>query len=54
MERELQDLSRVMGDPELYRDAGRARQTVQRYEELAAALESLRARLADGHEASDA
>jgi ATP-binding cassette subfamily F protein 3 len=54
MERELQDLSRVMGDPELYRDAGRARQTVQRYEELAAALESLRARLADGHGASDA
>jgi len=54
MERELQDLSRVMGDPELYRDAARARQTVKRYEELAAALESLRARLSDGQEGSDA
>jgi len=43
-----------MGDPELYRDAARARQTVKRYEELAAALESLRARLSDGQEGSDA
>jgi len=54
LERELNDLSRVMGDPELYRDAARARQTVKRYEELAAALESLRARLSDGQEGSDA
>ncbi|TMJ13561.1 MAG: ABC-F family ATP-binding cassette domain-containing protein [Bacillati bacterium ANGP1] len=54
LERELNDLSRVMGDPELYRDAARARQTVKRYEELAAALESLRARLSDRPEGSDA
>ncbi len=51
LEQELSDLSRVMGDPELYRDAARARQTVERYEEVSAALESLYAALeaADGH-----
>ncbi len=50
LEREQSDLSRLMGDPELYRDAERARQTVQRYEEVSAALESLYAALeaADG------
>ena len=41
LEREQGDLSRLMGDPELYRDAERARRTVQRYEEVSAALESL-------------
>ncbi len=49
LEREQGDLSRVMGDPELYRDADRARRTVQRYEEISAALESLYAAL-DGVE----
>ncbi len=50
LEQEQRDLSRLMGDPELYRDAARARQTVQRYEEVSAALESLYAALgsADG------
>jgi len=37
-----------MGDPELYRDASRARHTVQRYEEVTAALESLYAQLEEG------
>ncbi len=41
LEQEVKDLSRVMGDPELYRDAARARQTVQRYEAVTAALEAL-------------
>ncbi len=47
LEREQSELSRLMGDPELYRDADRARQTVQRYEEVSAALESLYAELAE-------
>jgi ATP-binding cassette, subfamily F, member 3 len=47
LEREQSELSRLMGDPELYRDADRARQTVQRYEEVSAALESLYAALAE-------
>jgi hypothetical protein len=42
------DLSRLMGDPELYRDAVRARETVGRYEEVTAALESLYAALESG------
>ncbi len=46
LEREQGDLSRLMGDPELYRDADRARRTVRRYEEVSAALESLYAALA--------
>jgi hypothetical protein len=50
LEQEVTDLSRVMGDPELYRDAARARQTVQRYEAVTAALEALYGKLehADG------
>jgi ATP-binding cassette subfamily F protein 3 len=48
LEREMGNLSRLMGDPELYRDAGRARETVQRYEEVTAALESLYAALEGG------
>jgi len=48
LERELGDLSRLMGDPELYRDAARARETVQRYETLTATLESLYAALEQG------
>jgi len=39
------DLSRLMGDPELYRDAARARETVGRYEAVTAALDSLYAAL---------
>ena len=54
LEREMGDLSRLMGDPELYRDAGRARETVQRYEELTAALESLYAALERGGGRADA
>jgi ATP-binding cassette subfamily F protein 3 len=45
LETEQADLSRLMGDPELYRDAERARATVQRYEEVSGALESLYADL---------
>jgi ATP-binding cassette subfamily F protein 3 len=45
LERELGDLSRLMGDPELYRDAARARETVQRYETVTGTLESLYAAL---------
>ncbi|HKX16781.1 MAG TPA: ABC transporter C-terminal domain-containing protein, partial [bacterium] len=45
LEQEQRDLSRLMGDPELYRDAVRARETVQRYEEVNTELESLYARL---------
>jgi ATP-binding cassette, subfamily F, member 3 len=45
LEQEMGDLSRLMGDPELYRDASRARQTLQRYEEVTAALQSLYATL---------
>ncbi len=41
LETEQTDLSRLMGDPELYRDADRARRTVERYEEVCAALEAL-------------
>ena len=47
LEREQSELSRLMGDPELYRDADRARRTVQRYEEVSGALESLYAALAE-------
>jgi hypothetical protein len=45
LEQEQTDLSRLMGDPELYRDADRARGTMRRYEEVNAELESLYARL---------
>jgi ATP-binding cassette, subfamily F, member 3 len=45
LEQEQSDLSRLMGDPELYRDAARARETVRRYEEVNAELESLYAML---------
>jgi hypothetical protein len=48
LEDEQRELSRVMGDPELYRDAGRARETVRRYEELNAELQSLYAMLTAG------
>ncbi len=50
LEQEQTELSRRMGDPELYRDTDRARQTVQRYEEVSAELASLYAALesADG------
>jgi ATP-binding cassette, subfamily F, member 3 len=51
LEREQSELSRLMGDPELYRDADRARRTVQRYEEVSGALESLYAALAADGEA---
>jgi len=54
LERELGDLSRLMGDPELYRDAARARETVQRYETLTATLESLYAALEKGGGEPDA
>src|SRR5579864_552239 len=54
LEREMGNLSRLMGDPELYRDAGRARETVQRYEEVTAALESLYAALEGGGGRADA
>ena len=54
LERELGDLSRLMGDPELYRDAARARETVQRYETVTATLESLYAALEKGGGAPDA
>jgi len=54
LEREQSELSRLMGDPELYRDADRARQTVQRYEEVSAALESLYAALAESDGKTDA
>jgi ATP-binding cassette subfamily F protein 3 len=45
LEKEQADLGRLMGDPELYRDAGRARETVSRYEAVNAELESLYALL---------
>jgi len=45
LEREMGNLSRLMGDPELYRDAARARLTLRRYEEVTAALQSLYAKL---------
>jgi ATP-binding cassette, subfamily F, member 3 len=54
LEQEMTDLGRVMGDPELYRDASRARHTVQRYEEVTATLESLYAKLEEDGGASDA
>jgi ATP-binding cassette, subfamily F, member 3 len=54
LEREMGDLSRLMGDPELYRDAARARETVGRYEALTAALDSLYAALEGGGRRSDA
>jgi ATP-binding cassette subfamily F protein 3 len=54
LEREQSDLSRLMGDPELYRDAGRARDTVKRYEEVSAALEALYAALEKADDRSDA
>jgi Uup-like ABC transporter family protein len=50
LEQEQADLSRLMGDPELYRDAARARETVRRYEEVNAELESLYALLTAGEE----
>jgi ATP-binding cassette subfamily F protein 3 len=53
LEDEQRELSRVMGDPELYRDAARARDTVRRYEEVNAELESLYA-LLTAADASDA
>ena len=54
LEQEMGDLSRLMGDPELYRDASRARQTLQRYEEVTAALQSLYATLEGRQGASHA
>ncbi|HEV2356631.1 MAG TPA: ABC-F family ATP-binding cassette domain-containing protein [bacterium] len=48
LEEEQHDLSRLMGDPELYRDGTRARETVRRYEEVNAELESLYALLTAG------
>jgi ATP-binding cassette subfamily F protein 3 len=48
LEEEQSHLSRLMGDPELYRDAARARETVRRYEEVNAELESLYALLTAG------
>jgi ATP-binding cassette, subfamily F, member 3 len=45
LEEEQSTLSRLLGDPELYRDAARARETVRRFEEVNAELESLYARL---------
>jgi hypothetical protein len=45
LEDEQRELSRLMGDPELYRDAARARDTVRRYEDVNAELESLYALL---------
>jgi|SRR5579864_2077094 len=53
LEEEQRDLSRLMGDPELYRDAARARETVRRYEEVDAELQSLYA-LLTAADASDA
>jgi ATP-binding cassette subfamily F protein 3 len=50
LEEEQSALSRLMGDPELYRDAIRAREAVQRYEEVNAELESLYARLTAAEE----
>jgi len=50
LEEEQKHLSRLMGDPELYRDAARARETVRRYEEVNAELESLYARLTAAEE----
>ena len=54
LEREMGDLSRQMGDPELYRDASRARETVGRYEAVTAALDSLYAALESEGGRSDA
>ncbi len=54
LEREMGDLSRLMGDPELYRDAVRARETVGRYEAVTAALDSLYAALEGEGGRSDA
>jgi len=53
LEDEQRELSRLMGDPELYRDAARARNTVRRYEDVNAELESLYA-LLTAADASDA
>jgi len=53
LEDEQRELSRLMGDPELYRDAARARDTVRRYEEVNAELETLYA-LLRAADASDA
>jgi len=50
LEEEQKHLSRLMGDPELYRDAARARETVRRYEEVNTELESLYARLTAAEE----
>jgi ATP-binding cassette subfamily F protein 3 len=54
LEQEMGNLSRAMGDPELYRDASRARDTVQRYEEVTAELASLYARLEESDGAGHA
>ena len=54
LEQEMGDLSRLMGDPELYRDAGRARETVGRYEAVTVALDSLYAALESEGGRSDA
>ena len=54
LEEEMGDLSRLMGDPELYRDAARARETLERYEEVTATIASLYAALESGGERSDA
>ena len=54
LEQEMGDLSRLMGDPELYRDAARARETVGRYEAVTAALDSLYAALESEGSRSDA
>ena len=50
LEQEQSDLSRLMGDPELYRDAARARDTVRRYDEVNAELETLYAQLTAGEQ----
>lgn len=54
LEQEVKDLSRVMGDPELYRDAARARQTVQRYDDVTTRLEALYAELEQADRTGDA
>jgi ATP-binding cassette, subfamily F, member 3 len=54
LEQEQRDLSRLMGDPELYRDADRARTTVRRYEEVGTALQRLYEALVSTEGQSDA
>lgn len=50
LEEEQAHLGRLMGDPELYRDAARARETIGRYEEVSRALEALYLELAEAEE----